>query len=79
MPQSEAEQKRRQKEEEEDLRAVPEEGGSEDLQQARLEKRRTDRELADLKGKIQKLQAQLRVQHVQALQSMNLETRGHPS
>ena len=71
----EAEQKKREKEEEEDLRAVREEGGSEDLQQARLEKRRTDRELADLKGKIQKLQVQLRVQHVQALQSMNLETR----
>jgi hypothetical protein len=72
----EAEDKKRQDEDEEDKRTVEEEGGNPLLQEAKLEKRRTDRELNSLKDKIQKLQVQLRVQHVQALQTMNVEARG---
>jgi hypothetical protein len=45
------------------------------LRKSKLDCRRTDRELGSLKGKIQSLQVQLRLQHVKNLQSANLETR----
>jgi len=45
------------------------------LRQSKLDCRKTDRELGSLKGKIQQLQVQLRLQHVKNLQTANGETR----
>jgi hypothetical protein len=45
------------------------------LRQSKLDCRKTDRELGNLKGKIQQLQVQLRLQHVKNLQTANGETR----